>query len=162
MKRFILHIFAALTLLAASTANAQTNTLPVRTVDGQQYHYYEVKEKETIYSISRQLGIDRAYIERYIPSVADGLRAGQVLYFPVTAGKGASSLLPETIHLLPLFIRTPVLFYCGPQLYITAAGLAGTGLQIITFLTGGKPALVELPRRFQLLVHQFNVPVELP
>lgn len=85
MKRFILHIFAALTLLAASTANAQTNTLPVRTVDGQQYHYYEVKEKETIYSISRQLGIDRAYIERYNPSVADGLRAGQVLYFPVTA-----------------------------------------------------------------------------
>lgn len=85
MNRFILHIFTAVTLLAASTADAQTNTLPVRTVDGQEYHYYEVKEKDTIYSISRQLGIDRACIERYNPSVADGLRAGQMLYFPVTA-----------------------------------------------------------------------------
>lgn len=81
-------------LLVVSAAVAQINTLPVRTVDGRAYHYYEVKQKETIYSISRQLGVDRAYIERYNPSVADGLKAGQVLYFP------ASTDAPRAVHVV--------------------------------------------------------------
>lgn len=81
-------------LLVTSAAVAQVNTLPVRTVDERAYHYYEVKQKETIYSIGRRLGVDRAYIERYNPSVADGLKAGQVLYFPIMTDA------PRAVHVV--------------------------------------------------------------
>ncbi len=75
-------------IASAIAAQAQINTLPVKTVNGQSYHYYVVQPKETIYSLSRSLGIDRKEIEKYNPSVADGLRAGQTLYFPATAASG--------------------------------------------------------------------------
>lgn len=87
-------LMACMVFASAITAQAQINTLPVKTVNGQQYHYYVVQPKETIYSLSRLLGIDRKEIERYNPSVADGLRAGQTLYFPVTGSVGT------TIHIV--------------------------------------------------------------
>lgn len=77
-------IFVGLTLLTvASGAMAQVDNLPVKTVNGKQFHYYVVQPKETIYSLCRDLGVDKRDVERYNPSVADGLKAGQILYFPV-------------------------------------------------------------------------------
>lgn len=85
------NILAGGMLMAMSVAaQNQVNSLPVKTVNGQQYHYYVVQPKETIYSLSRSLGVDRKDIERYNPSVADGLRAGQTLYFPVTTSTGTA------------------------------------------------------------------------
>ncbi len=57
--------------------------LPKRTVNGKEYYFYEVPAKETIYSITRKFGVTRDEIVRYNPQVIDGLRAGDVLYFPI-------------------------------------------------------------------------------
>lgn len=82
LKRMVLGVFVAI----ASTLAAQTqmDSLPIKSINGTAYHYYEVGAKETIYSISRKLNIPQSEIERLNPSVADGLKAGQTLYFPVS------------------------------------------------------------------------------
>ncbi len=58
--------------------------LPVKTVNGKQYYYYRIQPKETIYSLTNKLGINRGDIVKYNPSAADGLRAGDTLYFPTS------------------------------------------------------------------------------
>lgn len=71
--------------MAVSLAlTASTPELPTRTVNGQKYYYYEVPKKETIYSITRKFGFTRDEILQHNPQVKDGLRAGDVLLFPVT------------------------------------------------------------------------------
>lgn len=62
--------------------------LPTRTINGKEYYYYDVPPKETIYSITRKFKVTREEIIRYNPQVQDGLRAGDVLYFPVNDRKG--------------------------------------------------------------------------
>ena len=57
--------------------------LPVRTINGRQYYYYEVRNRETVYGLSKRLGVTREEIVRYNPSMADGLKRGAILYFPV-------------------------------------------------------------------------------
>ncbi|MCI9607093.1 MAG: LysM peptidoglycan-binding domain-containing protein [Muribaculaceae bacterium] len=80
---FTKSVIAACILCAASVqVSAQVDNLPRKNVNGASYFYYEVQPKETVYSISRKLGISSAEIQRLNPSVADGLKAGQVLYFP--------------------------------------------------------------------------------
>lgn len=62
---------------------ASVNDLPIRVVNGQSYHYYEVASKETVYSICHRLGVSKEELIKFNPAVADGLRAGTVLFFPV-------------------------------------------------------------------------------
>ena len=50
--------------------------LPVRTINGRQYYYYEVRNRETVYGLSKRLGVTREEIVRYNPSMADGLKRG--------------------------------------------------------------------------------------
>ena len=52
----------------------------------------EVQPKGTVYSLARRFGFTKAQIIHYNPSVADGLRAGQTLYFP----KDEVDALPST------------------------------------------------------------------
>ncbi len=75
-------IAACLFCSVSLAGNAQIVNLPRKNVNGASYYYYEVQPKETIYSISRKLGVSGAEIQRHNPSVADGLKIGQVLYFP--------------------------------------------------------------------------------
>ncbi len=107
MNRFLKNSLTALTVcIAAMTAMAQDsplNSLPVKTVNGKSYHYYVVQPKETIYSLSHKLGIDKQTIERHNPSVKDGLRVHETLYFPVAAetvtmGSHATEQQPTTTH----------------------------------------------------------------
>ncbi|MDE5688789.1 MAG: LysM peptidoglycan-binding domain-containing protein [Paramuribaculum sp.] len=82
-------------------AGAQVDNLPRKNINGTSYYYYEVQPKETIYSISHKLGISRAEIERCNPAVADGLKAGQVLYFPVEGDSPARTHIvkaKETVY----------------------------------------------------------------
>ena len=74
---------AILTAVTCVTDVAATLNLPVKTVNGRRYYYHVVQPKETIYSLSRQLGVERDDIVKYNPSVIDGLRANETLYFPV-------------------------------------------------------------------------------
>lgn len=76
------------TLLSATVllqASASVEDLPVTTVDGKTYYYYEVQPKETIYSLTHKLGVTKEDIIRHNPSVADGLKAHSTLYFPATS-----------------------------------------------------------------------------
>lgn len=73
-------IFAAL-LLAGQCALALD--LPVCKVNGVDYYYYKVQPRESIYALSRKLGVSREDILRYNPAVVDGLRPQQMLLFPV-------------------------------------------------------------------------------
>lgn len=57
--------------------------LPVKVINGVSYYVYQVAPKETVYSITRRLGITRQQLIESNPQVADGLRAGDSLLFPV-------------------------------------------------------------------------------
>jgi len=57
--------------------------LPIKKINGEDYYYYEVQPKETVFGLCRRLNLTKAEIVKHNPSVADGLRAGAVLYFPV-------------------------------------------------------------------------------
>ncbi len=76
---------AAILMGAASVfaLHAAVKDLPVKTVNGRLYHYYEVSAKETVYSLCYKLDISKDEMIRHNPSVADGLRAGMTLFFPV-------------------------------------------------------------------------------
>ena len=53
------------------------------------------------------------------------------------------------------------LFHGGPQLHIAAAGLTCPCFQVITLLTKGKPAFVNLLCGFYVPVQKLNVAVKL-
>ncbi len=76
---------AAILMGAASVfaLHAAVKDLPVKTVNGRLYHYYEVPAKETVYSLCYKLDISKDEMVRHNPSVADVLRAGMTLFFPV-------------------------------------------------------------------------------
>ncbi len=76
---------AAILMGAASVfaLHAAVKDLHVKTVNGRLYHYYEVPAKETVYSLCYKLDISKDEMIRHNPSVADGLRAGMTLFFPV-------------------------------------------------------------------------------
>lgn len=76
---------AAILMGAASVfaLHAAVKDLRVKTVNGRLYHYYEVPAKETVYSLCYKLDISKDEMIRHNPSVADGLRAGMTLFFPV-------------------------------------------------------------------------------
>lgn len=68
--------------------------LPVTQVGGKDCYYYEVKPKETVYSLCKRFGVTREEFIEFNPSAADGLKAGQMLYFPVD--KTVSTGRPHT------------------------------------------------------------------
>lgn len=70
--------------LAILIASAQLS-LPTKRLGDDDYYYHKVNKKETLYSITHQLGVTQEQIYKYNPSTKDGLKAGQVLYFPVSA-----------------------------------------------------------------------------
>ena len=82
MKRIILRYLLLLPLLAM-TFHAEALDLPVKVVKGTEVYYYKVNNNESVYGISKKLGIPREDIVRHNPSVADGVKRGMMLYFPV-------------------------------------------------------------------------------
>ncbi len=84
------HKYAIATLLAltvvVATAGAAVRDLPIKVVNGHPYHYYEVAPKETVYSLCHKLGLTKEELVKYNPVVADGLKAGSMLFFPAEEG----------------------------------------------------------------------------
>lgn len=70
-------------MVLALAAYASVRDLPTKTVDGRTYYYYDVKVGETVYSISKALGMSQNDLRRYNPKLIEGLKAGQTLLFPV-------------------------------------------------------------------------------
>lgn len=81
LRRTLASFILAVTAILACTAL----DLPVKTVKGTKYYYYEVRSGETIFGISKNLGISREEIVLHNPAVADGLKKGTTLYFPYEA-----------------------------------------------------------------------------
>lgn len=82
----IKHLLIGIIALMAPVvpAMAGIDDLPVTTVGGRSFHYYDVEPKQTIYSICRDLGITKAQLLEANPEVAEnGLKAYQRLLFPV-------------------------------------------------------------------------------
>lgn len=82
--RLLRLILPAIIILAASvSATADVKDLPVKEINGRRYYYYQVKPKDTFFSLTRALGVSRSEIEKYNPTAVDGLKAYATLYFPV-------------------------------------------------------------------------------
>lgn len=82
MAKHIIILIMAL-LGSALAARAGIDDLPVTTVNGRTYHYYDVEPKQTVYSICRELGITKAQLIEANPEVGtEGLKAFQRLLFP--------------------------------------------------------------------------------
>ncbi|MCM1336290.1 MAG: LysM peptidoglycan-binding domain-containing protein [Candidatus Amulumruptor caecigallinarius] len=75
-----------LTIAGAADALAlKVTDLPVREINGKRYYYYKAQSKETLYSLSRKLGLTQEEIISFNPTVYDGVKADANLYFPVEA-----------------------------------------------------------------------------
>lgn len=97
MKLFHSLLTFAAAFSLALTAWGGVRDLPVTVRDGVAYHYYQVQPKETIYSLSRKLGLTRQEMERYNPSLVDGLKANTTLYFPVEEGEYPSRTITHEV-----------------------------------------------------------------
>ncbi len=82
MKKKI-KVILAIFISSVLSLNAVVFDLPKTNVAGEEYYYYKVKPKETIYSLSRELGVTQEEMIKYNPTLVDGLKADMMLYFPV-------------------------------------------------------------------------------
>ena len=89
-----IHVLRHIGVIAALAFAVCSNALdlPIKKVRGQEVYYYKVENKESVYGISKKLGVSREDIVRHNPSVADGVKRGMMLYFPVSEFKDA---MPE-------------------------------------------------------------------
>lgn len=71
-----------LAMLMAATG-AMALDLPVKKIKGKEYYVYEVKKGESVYGVSKRLGLSREEIVQYNPEAADGLKKKMKLYFPL-------------------------------------------------------------------------------
>lgn len=86
MKSILGKIFTVCALVGTMAFNSWADNLsdlPVTKVGGRDCYYYEVQPKETVYSLCRRFGVSRDELLKHNPDAADGLKAGQRLYFPV-------------------------------------------------------------------------------
>lgn len=83
--------FAYAFVILATSISAFAIDLPVTTVNGKDYYYYDVQPKETLFSLSQRLGMTREEIISYNPGVDAGLKAYTRLYFPVESGHSTIS-----------------------------------------------------------------------
>lgn len=72
-----------ISLIICSVSMAASLNLPTQQIGNKKFYIYKVGSKETIYGISKKLNIPKEDIIKYNPSVAEGLKAYQTLFFPV-------------------------------------------------------------------------------
>ncbi len=92
---------AACLIVAAApvfTVNAAVKDLPVKTVNGHLYHYYQIPAKETVYSVCYKLGVTKEELIRYNPSVEDGLKVGMTVYFPYAGDPTVETRTESVTH----------------------------------------------------------------
>lgn len=75
-------IFITLCAMVCACATAQIK-LPTMNIDGCNFYYYQVNDKETIHGIAQKTGISADEIIEYNPSAASGINKKQLLLVPV-------------------------------------------------------------------------------
>lgn len=83
-------MIAAAAIGLSAIASSVTD-LPTTFVNGKKYYHYKVIKKETLYSLSRRLGLTQEQIIFYNPTVYDGLKANDILYFPAEDFDGSKA-----------------------------------------------------------------------
>lgn len=86
------YLTAILMFISISVFASALTELPVKTVNGKKYHYYVVKQHETVYALSKRFGITPEQLIKYNPSAEDGLQIDQELLFPATEIKDAAEM----------------------------------------------------------------------
>ena len=71
-------------MVVCSVYPASALDLEIKKVKGVEYYYYKVKKGDTLYGLSQSMGLTQPEIIKYNPQVADGLKSGMKLYFPVS------------------------------------------------------------------------------
>jgi LysM repeat protein len=96
MKKSVLFLFLIL-FVCTFDLFSQVKGVPVVKLFDKEYYKYEVKPKETLYSLCRRFGITEAELLPMNPTIVDGLKAGQTLLIPVkqTTETKAKDLLTE-------------------------------------------------------------------
>ncbi|MDE6323909.1 MAG: LysM peptidoglycan-binding domain-containing protein [Paramuribaculum sp.] len=89
------YMFGAFLFAASSILASGLTELPVKTVNGISYHYYTVKQHETLYALSKRFNISETDILSFNPSAADGLKTGQDILLG-RASKKADAANPDT------------------------------------------------------------------
>ncbi len=82
---------ASLAVIIALMAVADVKDLPVTTINGRLFHYYNVGSKESIYSVVHKLKVPKDSLLRYNPAAEEGLKKGMTLYYPFDDSALASS-----------------------------------------------------------------------
>lgn len=140
MKKALTIILSALAMMCAVSAEALD--LPVKTVNGRQYYYYRAENGESVHGISKKLGLTREQIVHYNPGVADGVRRGAILYFPVE-DFAAVEPEPSPEHVLPavggVAVQEADMNVTVPEIVM------GIGTAVDTFGVRSARALVALP-----------------
>lgn len=101
MKIAFLRKIAFVALLLALVAGAASAlNLPKKTIKGTEYYYYKVKKGESLYGISKELGITPELIVEHNRAAAGGVRKGDMLLFPVAefAEPDNEPALPEQVE----------------------------------------------------------------
>jgi len=89
----------AIILLTATIISALD--LPIKTIGGVKYYYYKVGKKESVYGISKKLGISREEIIRHNPDAADGVKKGHTLLFPFDEFVPTAESIADTVVAVP-------------------------------------------------------------
>ncbi|MTK53133.1 LysM peptidoglycan-binding domain-containing protein [Paludibacter sp.] len=84
MKYSRIFCFGIFMLLLALTAYCQELNYPVVEEHGQKFYLYTVDAKEGLYAVSHKFNVTQADILNCNPSIAEGLKAGQVIKIPLS------------------------------------------------------------------------------
>lgn len=107
--------------LLMGSAGATDIDLPIVHLFGKNYYQYEVKKKETLFSLSRRFGVTQEELKQANPSLVDGLKNGQLLLVPINTATKAEQDLPvdnqRTIKPIQEISETP------PTLAVTSEGI---------------------------------------
>ena len=98
MKRKIICFLTV--MFCFSVFSVAQETLKTQTIDGIEYYVYSVQQGEGLFRISQNFGVPQDEIIRLNPEVANGLRAGQIIFIP-KVNQPAQTSQTQTNELTP-------------------------------------------------------------
>ena len=96
MKKIFLAILFVMIGISALRSEELT-ALPVTEHNGKQCYFLQVQPKETVYSLTHRFNISVEQLMKWNPEVADGLKAYEMLYFPVNEVKATNDVVTYTV-----------------------------------------------------------------
>lgn len=117
-KKILLFTLISFICLNISIFSSALN-LPIQKIGNTEFYIYKVIPKETIYSISKKLNISKDDILKYNPSIIDGLKSEQTLFFPVSdfKPKEAKAPIEENVKSINHLVQRGETLYGISKLY---------------------------------------------